>query len=194
MNVFFLAGTPESLEGSYGHLAIDDGGAVFDLDPEHPVNRYRVSSDIEEAAASDLRTAGTTYPPDVVSSYLHLPALDRRIPQLAEQITASANNNYDKAWAVETYLRTHFGYTLQLSRTIPHDPLANFLFERKQGHCEYFASSMAVMLRSLGIPVASRQRISHRRVQRSDLAICRPRQQCPLLGGSLFPKLWLGGI
>ena len=35
---------------------------------------------------------------------------------------------------------------------MPHDPLANFLFERKQGHCEYFASSMAVMLRSLGIP------------------------------------------
>ncbi len=152
MNVFFLAGTPESLEGSYGHLAMDDGGAVFDLDPEHPVNRYRVSSDVEQAAARDLRTAGETYPSDVVSSYLQLPALDRRIPQLAQQITASANNDYDKARAVETYLRTHFGYTLQLSRTVPHDPLANFLFERKQGHCEYFASSMAVMLRTLGIP------------------------------------------
>jgi protein-glutamine gamma-glutamyltransferase len=152
MNVFFLAGTPESLEGSYGHLAMDDGGAVFDLDPEHPVNRYRVSSDNEQAAASDLRAAGETYPPEVVSSYLQLPALDRRIPQLAEQITVSAGNNYDKARALETYLRTHFGYTLQLSRTVPHDPLANFLFERKQGHCEYFASSMAVMLRTLGIP------------------------------------------
>jgi protein-glutamine gamma-glutamyltransferase len=152
MNVFFVAGTPQSLEGSYGRLAMDDGGAVFDLDPEHPVNRYRVSADIEQAAASDLRTDGGTYPPDVVSNYLHLPALDRRIPQLAEQITASANNNYDKARALETYLRTQFGYTLQLSRTVPHDPLANFLFERKQGHCEYFASSMAVMLRTLGIP------------------------------------------
>jgi protein-glutamine gamma-glutamyltransferase len=152
MNVFFLAGAPESLEGFYGHLAMDDGGAVFDLDPEHPVNRYRVSSDIEQAAASDLRTAGESYPPDVVSSYLQLPALDPRIPQLAQQITASADNNYDKARALENYLRTHFGYTLQLSRTVPHDPLANFLFERKQGHCEYFASSMAVMLRTLGIP------------------------------------------
>jgi len=152
MNIFFLAGTPESLEGNYGHVAIDDGGAVFDLDPEHPVNRYRVSSDIEQPATGDLRTAGRTYPSDVVSSYLQLPTLDRRIPQLAEQITASADTNYDKARALETYLRTHFGYTLQLSRTVPHDPLANFLFERKQGHCEYFASSMAVMLRTLGIP------------------------------------------
>ena len=152
MNVFFLAGTPESLEGNYGHVAIDDGGAVFDLDPEHPVNRYRASSDVEQTAAADLRTAGISYPPDVLSAYLGLPALDSRIPRLAEQIAASADNNYDKARTLETYLRTHYGYTLQLSRTLPHDPLANFLFERKQGHCEYFASSMAVMLRTLGIP------------------------------------------
>ncbi len=152
INVFFLAGTPESLEGHYRRVAIDDAGAVFDLDPEHPVNSYQASSDIEQPSAADLRTASETYPPDVTSNYLELPALDRRIPRLAQQITASANNNYDKAQALETYLRTHFGYTLQLSRTVPHDPLANFLFERKQGHCEYFASSMAVMLRTLGIP------------------------------------------
>lgn len=152
MNVFFLAGTPQSLEGHYGRMAIDDGGAVFDLDPEHPVSRYRASSDIEQPTAGDLRTASKSYPPDVVSNYLGLPALDSRIPGLAEQITASADNNYDKARALEIYLRTGFGYTLQLSRTAPRDPLANFLFERKQGHCEYFASSMAVMLRTLGIP------------------------------------------
>ena len=90
--------------------------------------------------------------PDIVSSYLELPAIDRRIPRLAEQITVSAANNYDKARAVEEFLRTHFAYTLQLPRNVPHDPLANFLFERRQGHCEYFASSMAVMLRTLGIP------------------------------------------
>ena len=53
MNVFFLAGTPESLEGNYAHLAIDDGGAVFDLDPEHPVNRYQATSDIAQAPASE---------------------------------------------------------------------------------------------------------------------------------------------
>jgi hypothetical protein len=49
-------------------------------------------------------------------------------------------------------LRGHYGYTLHLPATVQKDPLANFLFERKEGHCEYFASSMAVMLRSLGIP------------------------------------------
>jgi len=152
MNVFFLAATPESLEGNYGHVAIDDGGGVFNLDPEHPVNRYQATSDIAQTSASSLRRAGQAYPPEVLSSYLGLPALDSRIPELARKITASADNDYDRAAALETYLRTHFGYSLQLSRTVPHDPLANFLFERRQGHCEYFASSMAVMLRILGIP------------------------------------------
>jgi hypothetical protein len=63
-----------------------------------------------------------------------------------------APSNYDKAVAVERYLSTRFGYTLELPRTPPQDPVANFLFERKHGHCEYFASSMAVMLRTLRIP------------------------------------------
>ena len=97
--------------------------------------------------------------------YLQLPPLDPRIPKLAEQITAPAPSNYDKAVALEQYLSTHFGYTLELPRTLPQDPLANFLFERKKGHCEYFASSMAVMLRSLAHSVANRDRISRRRIQ-----------------------------
>ncbi len=85
-------------------------------------------------------------------AYLHLPPLDPRVPQLAAQITKSASNDFDKAAAIENHLRTRFGYTLQLPQTPVKDPIANFLFERKQGHCEYFASSMAVMLRTLGIP------------------------------------------
>jgi protein-glutamine gamma-glutamyltransferase len=152
MNIFFLAGSPESLEGNYRKVSIDDGGAVFNLDLDHTVSRYQATSDIAQPQARELRAAGSAYPPYLDPYDFKLPALDPRIPQLAEQIAASADNNYDKALAIETYLRTHFTYTLQLSRTVPHDPLANFLFERKQGHCEYFASSMAVMLRSLGIP------------------------------------------
>jgi transglutaminase-like putative cysteine protease len=153
MNIFFLAGAPESLEGDYRRVATDDGGAVFDVDLERPVNRYLATSDIAQPGAPELRTAGVVYPPYLDPGYLRLPAsLDPRIRQLAKQITVPAGNNYDKAQAIETYLRNHFRYTLQLSRTKPRDPLADFLFERKQGHCEYFASSMAVMLRTLGIP------------------------------------------
>lgn len=151
-NVFFLAPTPNTLEGKYNAVAMDSGGAVFDLDPEHPISSYQATSEIAQPDPAGLRAASDAYPAEVLLNYLQLPRLDPRIPHLADQITASAHNNYDKALAIETFLRTNFGYTLQLPRTIPRDPLADFLFERKQGHCEYFASSMAVMLRTLQIP------------------------------------------
>jgi protein-glutamine gamma-glutamyltransferase len=150
-NVFFLAPTAIGLEGDYRLLSMDDGGAVFDLDPEHPISRYAATSDIAQPSRDQLRTASHRYSPELWG-YMQLPPLDPRIAALAGQITASATNNYDKATAIDAYLRTTFGYTLQLPRTVPRDPVANFLFERKQGHCEYFASSMTVMLRALRIP------------------------------------------
>jgi len=152
VNVFFLAAVPRILRGNYSLVAIDSGAAIFDLDLEHPVSGYQATSRLTNPDAKLLRTSSDSSPAPVLLNYLQLPALDPRIPQLAQQIAASADNNYDRAKAIENYLRTHFQYTLQLPRTVQRDPLANFLFERKQGHCEYFASSMAVMLRTLQIP------------------------------------------
>lgn len=153
-NVFFLAPWAFSLRGDYRQIAGDTGGAVYDYDFQHPISRYEATSDIATPTAPELRAAGRNYPAKVAQIYLHLPesGIDPRIPRLASQITRSAKTDYDKASVVENYLRTRYGYTLQLPQTEVKDPIANFLFERKQGHCEYFASSMAVMLRTLGIP------------------------------------------
>ncbi len=150
-NVFFLAPWARRVKGAYRTLQIDTGGAVSDLDSQRSVSLYEADSDIATPSPEQLRVAGD-YLPRFSMAYLQLPGLDPRIPQLAAQITSSASNSYDKAVAVEGYLKTHYGYTLQLPRSPVADPLANFLFERKQGHCEYFASSMAVMLRTLRIP------------------------------------------
>ncbi len=150
-NIFFLADRPQRLLGNFRDVSMDAGDAVYDLDPDHPINRYEAESQLAAIDNEELRLAPNTVPAGM-DEYLKLPPLDIRISKLAEQITASAPSNYDKAVAMEQYLSTHFGYTLEMSRSLPQDPLANFLFERKRGHCEYFASSMAVMLRSLGIP------------------------------------------
>jgi len=150
-NVFFLAPWGRSLSGAYRMLAADSGGAVYDYDSQHAISRYEATSDISTPSQEDLRAAGHDYPRQI-ARYLRLPAVDARVPKLAAQIIGAANNDYDKAVAIEQYLRAHFAYTLELPRTTVKDPIANFLFERKQGHCEYFASSMAVMLRTLGIP------------------------------------------
>ena len=150
-NVFFLADRPQSLTGNFRLVSMDAGGAVYDIDADHPINRYEAESQLAEPDPDELRLA-TNLAPGSMARYLELPPLDVRIPRMAEGITATAPSNYDKAVAVERYLSTHFGYTLELPSSPARDPLANFLFERKKGHCEYFASSMAVMLRSLQIP------------------------------------------
>ena len=150
-NVFFLAERPQSLTGNFRQVSMDAGGAVYDLDADHPINQYEAESQLPEIDNDGLRVAANTVPAGM-DRYLKLPPLDVRISKLAEEITGQAASNYDKAVALEQYLSTHFGYTLELPRSLPQDPLANFLFERKHGHCEYFASSMAVMLRSLRIP------------------------------------------
>jgi transglutaminase-like putative cysteine protease len=153
-NVFFLLATPQSLQGNYRAVSQDRAGDVFDLDLEHPVTRYEADSEMRRAARS--KGSANSYidivPDDIRMNYLQLPALDPRVKPLAEQLTAKASTPYEKAAAIENYLRLHYGYTLQLPKTQPRDPIANFLFERHQGHCEYFASSMTVMLRAVGIP------------------------------------------
>jgi protein-glutamine gamma-glutamyltransferase len=78
--------------------------------------------------------------------------LDPRIPALARQIGEHAKTPIDKTLAIEGYLRSRLTYTLKLTGNTGDDPLAHFLFESRAGHCEYFASAMAVMLRTLGIP------------------------------------------
>jgi protein-glutamine gamma-glutamyltransferase len=150
-NVFFLAEKPQRLTGNYRQVSIDSGGAIYDLDVDRPISRYEAESELPAIDSDELKLA-PNLPPSGMDPYLKLPPLDSRIYRLAEEITASAPSNYDKAVALEQYLSTHFGYTLELPRTLPQDPLADFLFVRKRGHCEYFASSMAVMLRSLHIP------------------------------------------
>jgi hypothetical protein len=79
-------------------------------------------------------------------------ALDPRITELAKQTTKNAQTPFDKALAIETFLRNSYTYTLNLTGKPGDDPLAHFLFETRAGHCEYFASAMTIMLRTLGIP------------------------------------------
>ncbi len=151
-NVFFLAPWGRNISGDFRLLAGDSGGAIYDFDSQHTISRYEATSDIATPSPAELRNAGRSYPAQIATAYLHLPVVDSRVSRLASEITKVASSDYEKTTAIEQYLRTHFGYTLELSQAAEKDPIANFLFERKQGHCEYFASSMAVMLRTLGIP------------------------------------------
>lgn len=85
-------------------------------------------------------------------SLLQLPAIDPRIFQLARRLTVGIGDPMSRARTLELFLRESYRYSLQGLPQGDKDPLAVFLFEVRQGNCEYFASALAVMLRSLGIP------------------------------------------
>jgi transglutaminase-like putative cysteine protease len=77
--------------------------------------------------------------------------LDPRVSQLAAQIAGNATTPEEIASRLERYLRSNLAYTLELPGDVD-DPLADFLFVRKAGHCEHFATALAIMLRTRGVP------------------------------------------
>jgi transglutaminase-like putative cysteine protease len=92
-------------------------------------------------------------PPDISAKYLQLPSdTDPRVAELAKRITEKGASFIDKATLVEGYLKKNYRYTLNLSWQPGPQPVATFLFDAKAGHCEYFASSMAILLRAAGVP------------------------------------------
>jgi hypothetical protein len=152
-NTLFAASVPRGLRGRFQWIAQDEMGTLYDPRPEWAKTSYEALSDVAPVPLELLRRTPAEYPANVRALYLQFPEpMDPRVAALARQMTAGADNAYDKAAALENFLKTRFGYTLELPATPEDDPIASFLFERRQGHCEYFAAAMAVMLRTQGIP------------------------------------------
>ena len=149
--VLFALSRPLAVEGSFpSELYKDSEGAITFQRGNSERLSYKVNSDRSLPAARALKSDTENYLPDA-KRYLQLPEkFDGRIANLAAQITAKQTNRYDKAKAVENYLQTEFGYTLEM-KAKGDEPLADFLFNVREGHCEYFATAMAIMLRTQGI-------------------------------------------
>ena len=115
---------------------------------------YRVVSAVSQATVEQLQAAGDEYPTWVTERYLHLPdTITQRTRQLARDLTKMYDNPYDKAAAVERYLRAEISYNERIAAPPPGVEKVDYiLFSAKEAYCDYYASSMVVMLRSLGIP------------------------------------------
>jgi hypothetical protein len=100
-----------------------------------------------------MRAAGMNYPSWVLNSYLNLPSeLPNRVILLSQDITRGIDNPYDKIWAIQSYL-LKMQYSLNINAPPQGaDGVDYFLFEQRVGYCQYFASAMVVMLRSIEIP------------------------------------------
>jgi transglutaminase-like putative cysteine protease len=114
---------------------------------------YQVWSDIEPPSAAVLRAATGALPAGY-DVYTALPAdqITARTRALAERIVAGKGNDFDRATAIKEWLTTSLTYTLDLEDPAGKEPVDFFLFDRKKGHCEYFASAFVILARAAGVP------------------------------------------
>jgi transglutaminase-like putative cysteine protease len=127
-------------------------GSLAALSGAEPLRRYRLLSQPPELIQPSVPAASGQPAPDV-SAYLELPRnLPSRVTDLARTLARGSNTRYDTALALERYLR-ELPYSYEVAPLRPRgDAVDQFLFDMRQGYCTYYASAMAVMARTLGIP------------------------------------------
>jgi len=118
-----------------------------------PGQEYKVRSSLSLATPEELKGTSSKYPIWATQIYTQLPSdLPERIRGLAIKLTVNEATNYDKAMAIQNYLKS-LDYNLSIDPPpFDGDGVDHFLFEQKEGYSEYFGSAMTVLLRSIGIP------------------------------------------
>jgi len=152
--VLFAAGDPLRIEGPLGRLQRDATGGLYAPGGAGSRVRYAVASHEPRRNVDALRADHATLPGGD-GRYLALPALGDGVAALAREAVADAGSDADRALALETLLRRTGHYTdtpPALDAADPVSPLEHFLLGGRAGHCEYFASAMVVMARSVGLP------------------------------------------
>jgi transglutaminase-like putative cysteine protease len=122
--------------------------------PLLPGNRYTAAGSMSIATADALRSAPANYPQWISETYLQLPSdIPREVKELAANIAGEAQTPYDKAHAIEQWLRTNITYDEDLEAPPPGVEGSYYiLFRTKRAYCTYYATAMVVMLRSQGVP------------------------------------------
>jgi protein-glutamine gamma-glutamyltransferase len=133
-------------------VKVDSEGSIQSRPHDLDRTMYTVISDTTEPDPETLRRDMRPYSASEDRYQEYPRTLDRRIADYARAtiLNARARNRYDAAKAIETELRSSYGYSLQM-RASGADPLSDFLFNIRAGHCEYFSTAMAVMLRTQGV-------------------------------------------
>lgn len=150
-NILFHAPHLISVSNEVQELATDAGGNFFYRRPFSWGGKYTLFSAMVPREKTLARLLQPGPRPEAPSRYLALPEIDSRIGELADQVTGGTDDAAQKALLIERYLKSHYRYSLDLNFPRGVDPLAYFMFTAKAGHCEFFATAEAVMLRKLGI-------------------------------------------
>lgn len=147
--------TDQSTATKAGRIGGEAADVVAVVSPQllAPYKRYTVVARLTAATPDELSRAGEDYPPWVTHHYLQLPdSLPERVRQEGQKVALGIETPYDTVVAVKRFLDEYkYDRTTETSHGGA-DAVDSFLFNEREGNCVDFASSMVVMLRSVGVP------------------------------------------
>ncbi len=155
-NALFAAAVPVRVRGEFSSFQVTRYGNITTNERIWQTwagMRYEVESLLPNAAPALLRQAGADYPEAIRASYLQMPNSAWPLREVALTVAGQATNPYDQVVALERFLEQEFTYTLKPPRP-PRgaDRTVWFVSESRLGCCDLFASALALMSRSLGVP------------------------------------------
>jgi len=146
-NLVFFVGAPAAIETGFPSAFFDFTDTAYFPGAYPEGTRYRILSQGREP---DFSRSIDGYDKILRTNFLQLPGIDDRLRRLAVQLAGRAQTDEAKARAIATRLSDDYTYSLAVAHG--RQDIDGFLFDSKSGNCEYFATAMCLMLRTLGIP------------------------------------------
>jgi transglutaminase-like putative cysteine protease len=150
--VLFAAPFPETITGPFMTVQSDVAGALYLPFTSSSRIEYSVVSRIQRSVPQDSQPQAVAYAEPFARHYLQIPDQSERVADLARDIAHNRPTRYEQAAAIEAYLSQNYRYSLDVPTAAEAHPLNEFLFTRKTGYCEHYATAMVIMLRTIGIP------------------------------------------
>lgn len=153
--VLFGAGETRNVSGALLRLETDVNGGLYDSLQANQRIRYTIDTESRTYSDRDLAQDEAVLPERLGERYVRVPELSPGVATLAAFIVEDGRTDAEKARAIEQHLRQHGQYTdtpPPLGADGESSPIEDFLLGDLAGHCEYFASGMVVLARSVGLP------------------------------------------
>ena len=150
--VLFAAPFAELVSGEFLTVQADAMSGLHLPFPPSSRIRYSVTSQAPHLVADEQIASILVYPDSIRSRYLQVPVGSQQVADLAHRVSQQATTPFGRTLAIQQHLLENYRYSLEADTTTLSHPLEEFLFTRKTGYCEHYATAMVVMLRTVGIP------------------------------------------
>jgi hypothetical protein len=150
--ILFATPFAEFVSGEFHTVQADAMSGLHLPFPPSSRIRYSVTSQVPQLAETERSASILAYPDSIRAHYLQVPMESQQVTDLAHRVIQQATTSFEQTLAIQQHLLENYRYSLDAETATLSHPLEEFLFARKTGYCEHYATAMVVMLRAVGIP------------------------------------------